>query len=140
MLPHPVRLSTMPWTRHIPNTNLLILIMQSKSNFHYLPIHILYCNSQNSYLVIVFDNWSVSIISSDLYGLVLRLQTEEYSPYGKRGYRYNNIESQDGGSAFEFEKDENKVKPRSRSRDENAQSRRGAWYVSTRRSKGGGVS
>ena len=96
MLPHPVRLSTMLWTRHIPNTNLLILIMLSKSSFHYLPSNILCCNSQNLYLAVVFDNSSLFplfIISPDLFGLVLRPQGEENSPYDKHGYRYRDIKS-----------------------------------------------
>ena len=50
--------------------NHLILIMPPKSSFRYLPNNILYCDSQNSYLVIVFDGFSffpLFIISSDLY-------------------------------------------------------------------------
>ena len=60
-------------------------MVQSENSFHYLPTNILYYNSQNSYLVIVLDNCSLFpalfIISFDLYCLVLRLQTEENSPY-----------------------------------------------------------
>ena len=60
-------------------------MMQSENSFHYLPTNILYYNLQNSYSVIVLDNCSLFpalfIILSDLYCLVLRLQTEENSPY-----------------------------------------------------------
>ena len=59
MLPHPVRLSRMLWIRHVLNINLLILIMQSKSSFYYLPDNILFRNSQNLYLLIVSDNRSM---------------------------------------------------------------------------------
>ena len=53
---HTVRLSTMLLIMHVPNTNLLVFIMQSKSSFHYLPKNILPSNLQNLYLVIVSDN------------------------------------------------------------------------------------
>ena len=73
--PPPLQLSTMLWIMHVPNTNLLILIMQSKSSFLHLPGDILFRNSQNLYLVIVSDNiYSLpSIILSDPHGLFLRM-------------------------------------------------------------------
>jgi hypothetical protein len=59
MPPYPVRLSRVLWTRHITNTNLLVLIMRLKSSFHCVPTNILFCNSQTLYLVIVSDNCSL---------------------------------------------------------------------------------
>lgn len=47
------------WTRHILNTNLLVLITRSKSSFRYLLNNIILCNSQNLYLVIVSNNCSL---------------------------------------------------------------------------------
>ena len=73
MPPHPVRLSAMLWIKHIPNINLLILIMQSKSSFYYLPNNILFRNSQNLYLLIVSENCSMLLAIhyfTYLYGLV----------------------------------------------------------------------
>ena len=59
MPPHPIQLSRKLWTRHVPNTNPLIPIMRSKSSFYYLTNSILFCNSQNLYLVIVSDDCSL---------------------------------------------------------------------------------
>ena len=53
---HPIRHSMMLWIRHVSNTNLLILILLSKSSFCYLSRNILFRNSQNLYLVIVSNS------------------------------------------------------------------------------------
>ena len=59
MPPHPVRLSMMLWIRHVANINTLILIMQSKSSFSYLPNDILFYNLQSLYFVIASNNCSL---------------------------------------------------------------------------------